>query len=487
MKNNPKTSKRKARDVGFLRFKELGDGYLLTNDFGFHTFLSSKIFNDFIDGKIDKKGFLYEQLTEKGFTKDISFKVENRLINAYRMRNSGLFSVGPGLHIMVVTLRCNYNCVYCQAASRGINEKSYDMDMDTACKTVDFILDTPAKNITIEFQGGEPLANWDVLKFIIEYSRKMAREKDKNLRMSLVSNLSLMNEKRLDFLLKNKVFICTSLDGPEEIHNANRPWVGKNSYKETTKWIKKIVNKKSELENRKEYPITIGVLATVSRKSLEQCESIVDEYLKWGFKSIHFRHLTYLGNANKSQKKIGYSGKEFIESWKRLMDYIISLNKKGIVFSERESNIMLQKILTEVDPNYTDLKSPCGAVLGQMLYNYDGKIYTCDEGRMLGNDVFLTGNIKDSTYKEIVLGSKNKTMMTASCLDNISCDLCVYKPYCGVCPVKHYAYYGNIFPQIKETDFCKIKTAQFDYLFEKIKDEEVKEIFIDWLRSSKAL
>jgi hypothetical protein len=65
------------------------------------------------------------------------------------------------------------------------------------------------------------------------------------------------------------------------------------------------------------------------------------------------------------------------------MDYILELNKKGINFREMLSGIYLSKILTDRDPNYLDERSPCGACIGQVAYNYDGKIYSCDEGRML--------------------------------------------------------------------------------------------------------
>ena len=99
---------------------------------------------------------------------------------------------------------------------------------------------------------------------------------------------------------------------------------------------------------------------------------------------------------------------------------------------------------------------------------------------MLKDDTFLIGDVNTNNYESIIAGGKTKTMLVASCLENLSCDFCAYKPYCGVCPVKHYAYYGNLFPYMQSTDFCKIKMAQFEYLFEKIQDEEIKKIFIRW-------
>ncbi len=469
-KINLKKIKINPKKVGFFRFEKMNNDYLLTNDFGFYVILKSDQFNKFLEGNLDKKSKKYEELEEKGFLKETSFYQKEKLINACRQKRNNLFKQGPSLHIIVATLRCNFNCVYCQASSRSLKEKKYDMSLGTAKKTVDFIFNTPNPYITIEFQGGEPLTNWPVVKFIVEYAREKEKESDKKIEFALVSNLTLLTKKKLDFLFKNEVKFSTSLDGPEKIHNKNRPWVNNNSYQSTVKWIKII----------KKERIKMGALLTVTKDSLKYPKQIIEEYLKFGFWNIHLRPVAYLGRSKNSQREFGYSAEEFINYWKKSMDYIISINKKRKIFIERESQIMIQRIMTNKNPGYTDLESPCGAVLGQMLYNYDGNIYTCDEGRMLEDDTFLIGNIMDS-YEKIILNSKTKTMITASCLENTTCDNCVFKPYCGICPVKNYIYHGTILPQIINTDHCKIKKYQFRYIFNKLQDEEVRKIFESWV------
>jgi len=474
-----KKTKADIRKVGFFRFKELNKNYLLTNDVGFYISLTPLQFKNFIEGKLDKGSTIYKELREKGFTKDLSVIEKEKLINVYRSRNFGLFRPGPSLHIVVLTLRCNFKCVYCQVASELPNKKEYDMTLSTAKQTVDFIFKTPVHSFTIEFQGGEPLLNWPALKFIVEYARKKSKTEEKDLKISLVSNLTLMTDEKLRFLMKNGVDICTSLDGPEELHNKNRPWTKGNGYKKTTYWIRRIKEKLlNEEVSRRSY---FSALITVSRNSLRYPKEIIEEYLRWGFPGVHLRPLTYLGFAKAPGNKISYSAEEFMDFWRKAMDYIISLNKDGIFFQERETKIMLQKILTNKDPGYTDLMSPCGAALSQIAYNYNGDIYTCDEGRMFRDDTFLIGNVEKGSYKGTVVNNKVKTMLTSSCLENTACDYCAYKPYCGVCPVRNYVYYGNLFPQMKNTDWCKIKTAQFDYIFGKMKDEETREIFERWV------
>ena len=467
-----------SNGVNFFRFKKFGQKYLLTNDIGHYIFLTPAQFRDFLSGILNYKSAIYQELEEKGFIKD-NFN-SDQAISRYRHRDSNLF-YGTTLHIIVVTLGCNFRCIYCQASSRPVEEKGYDMDLNTAKRVVDFIFKSPSPFITIEFQGGEPLVNWPVVKFIVEYARKKNKTEGKQLTISLVSNFSLMSEEKLKFLIKNKVSLCTSLDGPEKLHNKNRPWPEGKSYQITTLWIEKIKKLEKEREKKGEKMYHLNALLTVSKNSLPFPKEIVDEYLKWGFDGMHLRPLSYLGLAKNFKEKVGYSIEEFMKFWKRAVDYIIRINLNGKLFLERGTGIMLQKILTETDSGYTDLRSPCGAVIGQMVYNYNGKIYTCDEGRMYPDDTFLLGDIKKGNYENLLSCNKTKAMITASTLDNSPCDYCVYKPYCGVCPVLNYSIYGNLFPQLPNTDWCKRQREMFDYLFEKLQNDKIKRIFEEWV------
>jgi His-Xaa-Ser system radical SAM maturase HxsB len=464
--------------VAHLRFKKFGDSYLITNDFGKFDYLSKKELTQFLEGSLDEKSNLYKNLYEKGFLKRDLSEMDS-LTNCLSCRKSSLLK-GPGLHIVVTTLRCNHNCIYCQASSRNMDTDGFDMDKKTAKKVVDRIFETTSKGITIEFQGGEPMVNWEVVEFIVNYGRKKEKDSDKDLNFSLVSNLSLMTKDKFNFLIENGVAICTSLDGPEELHNSNRPYKDGNSYKETIKWVKeykKVVKKANEDMPRS------NALVTISKKSLKDPKKIVDEYIKQGFFAIHLRPLSYLGysSGDTAKKNIGYSVDEFVEFWKEAVDYIIEKNKEGEFFYERGLRIRLIKILTDKDYGYTDLSSPCGAVRGQVLYNYDGNIYTCDEGRMIEDDSFKIGNIDEVSYEEMVKGETAQTMISASTLENQACDLCPYKPYCGVCPVKNYVHYGTLFPNIKKTEWCKLNTKMFNYIFKKLKDKDSRDVFNNWV------
>ena len=92
--------------VGFFRYKKIGRQYLLTNDFGQYAWLNQSQFKSFIQGKLNPSDSVYQELQVKNFLKN---KVNlDKAIEVFQQRHSFLFQ-GPSLHIIVVTLRCNYN------------------------------------------------------------------------------------------------------------------------------------------------------------------------------------------------------------------------------------------------------------------------------------------------------------------------------------------------------------------------------------------
>ncbi|MBU1177466.1 MAG: His-Xaa-Ser system radical SAM maturase HxsB [Patescibacteria group bacterium] len=472
----------KYNKLGFFRFKKIKDKYLLTNDVGGFLFLTKKEFKDFLSDNLEKDKEPYLSLNKKSFIKKDLDLTES--IDKYRLKNSFLFN-GPSLHIVVVTLRCNHKCVYCHASAQAMDRTDLDMDKETAKNVVEKIFQTTSPFVAIEFQGGEPLVNWPIVKFIIEEAYKKNKKAKKDLEIRLVSNFSLMTEEKFKYLLDKNVSFCVSIDGPEKVHNKNRPMVKGNSYYYATKWSKKFFKLYPQLR-KKGYIFKIGLSVTISRFSLSYYKEIVDEYIKLGFDDFYLgRPLNPFGLLKESFKKIGYTADEYINFYKNALSYIIGLNLKGKKVREKAAVTFLKKILTEKDPNHLDFRSPCGAGIGQLAYNYNGNVYTCDEGRMMSmmnDESFCLGNVKENTYQEIVGNPIVRTLCTASCLDGLAgCDDCAYKPYCGICPIYNYAEQGNIFGQMPTNERCKINKAMISFLFEKLQDPKIKEIFKKWL------
>ncbi|MBW2979899.1 His-Xaa-Ser system radical SAM maturase HxsB [Candidatus Woesearchaeota archaeon] len=463
--------------INNYRARKIKDKYLVTTDHGSWIALDRESFLSLKRMKIKRNSKIFNELEEKGIvlTKDNIAQIIEGLRGRY-----GFLLQGTSLHIVVPTLRCNMKCIYCHASSRLPNAKGYDMDKKTAKKIVDFIFQSPSRHITIEFQGGEPLLNFDIVKYIINYANELNVFHNKDLLTSIVTNLTLMDGKKLDFLLNNNVTICTSLDGPKEVHDYNRAFIqGRGTHAEVTKQIARAGKIYAErgITDRK-----MNALITLTKKSLKYPKAIVDEYVKNNLTDIHLRFLNNLGCAKGAWVDISYSASDFIEFWKQAMDYIIKINKEGKPLRERIVMIILKKILEKEDPNYVDLRSPCGAAIGQLVYDYDGSIYTCDEGRMLGEDVFKLGNAKNNNFREVLTSNHTCGIVAASANDVQICDNCAYKPYCGICPICNYAEQGSIIAKIPQTDRCKIFKAQFDFVFDKLFNDEVaRKVFLSWV------
>ena len=443
--------------------------YLITNDFGNYAFLSNSEFQDLVKDNIHINHQRYDELARKFFVFDTSQEefIESS-VNALRYAKKYMLSATQ-LFIFVVTTNCNLNCIYCQAKDKSVMKHGF-MDKNVASRAINILLSSPAEALTIEFQGGEPLENFAIIKYIVEEIEN--RNITKDIRFSLVSNLLLLTEDISDFLKKHNIGISTSIDGNREVHDYNRhTFSKKGTYDE-------VIRKINDLRNK---GMNVGAIETTTRNSLGQYKEIIDADVENKLDVIFIRPLTPLGVASLKWEDIGYSEDEFIEFYKQSIQYLLELNKRGIEISEGHASIFLSKILRGNGLNYMELRSPCGASIGQMAFNYDGNIYTCDEGRMIaemGDQSFKIGTVNDD-YISLVSSNACKICSSASVIEALpECCGCVYQPYCGICPVVNYALDGDVFARQSNNYKCKIYKGMLDVLFSILEKEDKQEMEI---------
>ena len=394
-----------------------------------------------------------------------------RIVELQQNRLSFLFR-GVSLHILVSTLRCNQKCIYCHSSAMNSGKKEYDMNADTAKKILEFIFQSPSKILTIEFQGGETSLNPDLLKCVVNTAKEMNKTHQKNIGFSLVTNLTQISTDIIDWLVAEGVGICTSLDGPKEVHDSNRKYENGSG---THDDVINMLNLTKKVHGKQ-----VAALMVTTRQSLPYWKEIIDEYVKTGIPEIQIKYINKLGFAQNSWQQIEYTIEEFIEFWQKSMDYIIELNKKGVNIRERYASFIMKKLLTTRDPSFLDFRNPCGIVSGQLAYNYNGDIYCCDEGR--NYEIFNLGNVFTSKLTDVMLSEQSRQLIQSSMLENYACDNCAYKPYCGTCPVINYAETGNIIPNLSTNSKCKLHKAQFDYIFRKLLDKDSRKILFGWVR-----
>lgn len=459
--------------INYFNFRKYRDKILITNDFGEWHFLSSEDFNGLVKQTFLYDSDIYQELKEKGFVFDNQESFLVRARDKYRSGKSYLFHA-TSLHIFVITNTCNMKCIYCQAQDSSSLKKGL-MSYETAKKAVDIALCSPEDFLTFEFQGGEPLLNFDILKYIVEYSE--STKGNKQVSYNIVSNLVMLTDEIIDFCIRHKISVSTSLDGPASVQNKNRMLISEEgSYDIVTKKMYKL----------RARGLKIGAIQTTTKHSLNLAREIIDKYIANGLQYIFIRPLARLGLAAEKWEQIGYSPVEFIEFYRQSLDYIIQLNLSGTYIQEGHASILLSKILFGRGTNYMELRSPCGAGYGQIAYYYDGNIYTCDEGRMLaemGNKSFLIGNV-NNTYEQLVSSKTCEAACGASVLESTpTCCDCVYQPYCGVCPVVNLATENNIMSLYTNNFHCIIFKGILDILFNYLYDydEPIIDVFRRWL------
>lgn len=453
-------------NLNYFNFKKFKDRYLLTNDLGNYLFLSKNEFSKLCNNTYIEDEKLYKKLSGKYFIVDKNKEVFiDEASLKLREHKSFLFE-GTQLHIFVLTTNCNQSCVYCQASANVSQNSKKLMSMEVAEKSVDIALESPAENLSFEFQGGEPLLNFKVLKHIVNYALEKNKKLHKQISFNLVSNLTLLDDEMLKYLIENNVSISTSLDGDEYLHNKNRTYDYKSSYK----IVKNQINKINNLYKNQNKNLKVQAIETTTRFSLNRWKEIIDTYVTLGMNNIFIRPLTPLGRAKEQWKNIGYTAEEFLEFYKKCCNYIKTLNAEGVDIKEGHNTLFLSKILDGESINYMELRSPCGGTIGQLAYNYDGDIYTCDEGRMLaerGDDSFKLGNVYENDFNSLINNNVCSALCSASCIETLpGCSDCVYSPYCGVCPVYNYDKTGSLFDQIPGNYKCKIYKGMLDWVFE---------------------
>jgi len=441
--------------------------FLISNDLGDWAFLSPEEFRAFIEGRPQPGEPLYEKLAARNFIA-AAVDVEAQAVR-WRQKKQYLF-YGPTLHTFVLTHRCNHGCQYCHSSIVGMDRTDTDMSIEVAERAVDLAFQTTSPGLTIEFQGGEPTANWEVLQHVVEYARQKNALANKALSFALVNNLSLMDDEKLEYLIDRKVQICTSLDGPEDLHNKIRIFKGGNSHQLVTGWMKKINQRYTDLGLDPNL-YRVEALPTITRASLTRWKDIVDQYVEVGCRAIFLRKLDPFGFAAKSAKTLGYPMEAFLEFYANAVDYIIELNRQGVQVMERHASIMLSKILADSEPNYLDLRTPGGACIGQVGYAPDGKIFSSDEGRMvdsMGDAVFQIGTVQD-TYHHLMTNAQTRAMVMAGLNDGQpDCVSCTYKPWCGQQVEYNYKTQGSLHGRMRDSVWCKKHKSIFDYLMGKV-------------------
>ena len=161
---------------------------------------------------------------------------------------AGVFKERSGNIIKALCLHvshtCNLNCSYCFASQGKYHGDQAIMSLEVGKRALDFLIENSGsrRNLEVDFFGGEPLMNWDVVKELVSYAREQEKVHDKNFRFTLTTNGVLIDDDVIEFANREMSNVVLSLDGRKEIHDLTRvDFAGNGSYDKVVPKFKEIV------------------------------------------------------------------------------------------------------------------------------------------------------------------------------------------------------------------------------------------------------
>lgn len=459
-----------ADGLGFFRWGQVAGKVLVTNDAGEWAFLEDDELADLIGGRVGSDHARFEEFQSKGLVRD---GLDLDALATRVSKRSGHVRFGPRVHVVNLTRR---------------GDNSLDMSAETADKIVDFALKGTAPAITFEFQGagGDPFANFAVLQHMVQQAQSISQHTaGKTLRFRALSNLSSMTEEIAEWMIANDVLLSTTLDGPAALHDDNRAHLGGASHAEVVRWIEYFQRRYAEL-GRDPHQWNVDARLAVTARTLASPRQVADEYAARKIGVIHVRPLEGWAFDAETWRKIGYTQAQYLEFRRALLDYIVELNRGGTDLIDSLAAVIAAKILTTKDPGAVDLQSPSGAGSNQLAYGADGRIFPCDEARVIddsGDSLFEIGNVADVDVGRLTRHPTVRSIASASLLDaQPMCTDSWSKPYVGINPVRTYLTQGDLFGQghrcIELAEQLAIATRIFESLA--ASDTADRQVFERW-------
>jgi uncharacterized protein len=452
--------------------------YLVTNDVGEYVLLPRNELVAFIRRELPRESPSFRALEARHFLFDAQSDCAIDLLALKYRTRAERNAAFTGLFIFVVTLRCDHSCHYCQVSRQTEDKSAFDMRPEHVERALEIVFHTPNQKVKIEFQGGEPLLNFDLIKNIVQRANEINRGCNKDLQFVIASNLTHLDDAVLAFCKDHHIYLSTSLDGPERLHNGRRKLRNGNSYDLTVAGIRRA----REVLG----PDSVSALMTTTPEALERPEEIIDEYIQQGFHGIFLRSLSPYGFARRTSLINRYDTAGWLDFYRRGLAYILDVNRGGYLLREEYTTILLQKLWNPGGAAYVDLQSPAGIGIAALVFNYDGAVYASDEGRMLaemGDHSFRLGDLETHSYEaimtsEALLGPLEDTLLESS----PRCSDCPFLPYCGADPVFHQASLGDPLGHKAFSSFCERQMGVLTHLVRLLEDDsEARRLMKTWL------
>lgn len=323
---------------------------------------------------------------------------------------------------------CNLRCKYCFADEGEYNGHKGVMSLETAKKAIDYVVKRsgPRKNIEIDLFGGEPTLIMDTIKEIIKYARENEKKWDKNIRFTMTTNSTILNEEMMEFMDKEMGNIILSLDGRKSVNDKVRIKVdGSGSYDDILPNIKKMISKRTPGK-------TYYVRGTFTRANTDFYEDVM-AMVNEGFREISIEPVVLPDEHPLSLREEDLE--TIMENYDKLYEDMAKRKKEN----KDEYTFYHFNIDLNGGPCVYKRISGCGAGFEYVAITPQGEVYPCHQ--FVGKEEFKLGSIYDDTYNA-ELGKKFKR---AHIYNKPKCRECWAKFYCsGGCQANNHAFNGDM-------------------------------------------
>lgn len=308
---------------------------------------------------------------------------------------------------------CNLKCNYCFASQGDFNGEKLLMPLEVGKKAIDFIVEQSKnrKNLEIDFFGGEPLMNFDVVKELVAYARSLEKEHNKAFKFTITTNGMLLNDANMAYIDANMDNVVLSLDGRKCVNDRMRRTVNdKGSYDIIIDKIKKMAAMR---EGKKDY----YVRGTFTKHNLDFAEDVAF-LAEEGFGSISVEPV--VAEAGQDYAILEEDVDTILKEYDKLaLDYL-NRKEKGLDYQFFHFNIDLDH-----GPCVYKRLSGCGAGRDYVAVTPEGDIYPCHQ--FVGNEAFKMGTVFDGIEKPEI----KETFGKANLLEKEKCQDCWCKYFCG--------------------------------------------------------
>ncbi|MCP1110147.1 thioether cross-link-forming SCIFF peptide maturase [Ohessyouella blattaphilus] len=321
---------------------------------------------------------------------------------------------------------CNLACKYCFAEEGEYHGRRALMSFEVGKKALDFLVANSGtrRNLEVDFFGGEPLMNWDVVKQLVAYGRSLEEPHDKHFRFTLTTNGVLLNDEIMEFVNQEMDNVVLSLDGRKEVNDQMRPFRnGSGSYELIVPKFKKLADSR----NQEKYYIR----GTFTRNNLDFGEDIL-HFADLGFKQMSMEPV--VGDESDPYAIREEDLPVIMEEYDRLARLMLDRERVGEDF-----NFFHFMIDLEGGPCLSKRLSGCGSGTEYLAVTPWGDFYPCHQ--FVGQEEFLMGNVDAGiTRTDIADEFRGCNVYTKT-----DCQSCFAKYYCsGGCMANAYNFQNDL-------------------------------------------